>query len=337
MTQQFYLFPKRLLIYRGAKEAKVRERRRKRKVLALLQQLPIKVPKKQPKKNKETYIVVVTEIEKSKKKEIGFISKISNDLLNCAKEANEAKLAAKDKEVTMGIIAAKDETSERNDKVETTKKSADVPEEDDESEDEVKEGEHGAEHVCVNNKSLEDENFLKKNPDIRKLLMSVEDMLIDYRNSDNKETMEKDNIAFQEEATKMLDSVFENKKTSCMYQRYRVKWVSFALEHKLNKGTDKALLDQKLYEFFVAYGKEYIPSNLYVMYSCINHYFITNFGYKLNTKLRLQCYLKHNTSTLTYAGDRCRCKHTVGVCWCWGVVCWNSNLAFCQITTYYVY
>jgi len=265
-------------------------------VLALLQQLPIKAPKKQPKKNKETSIVVVTEIEKSKKKEIEFISKISNDLLNSAKETNEAMLAAKDKEVTMAILAANAETSEKNEKVEKTKKSTDVPEEDDGPEDEVKEGEHGAEPVCANNKSLEDENFLKKNPDIRKLLMSVENMLIDYRNSD-KDTMEKDNIAFQEEATKMLDSVFENKKTSCMYQRYQVKWVRFALENKLNKGTDKDLQDQKLYEFFVAYGKEYAPSSLYVMFSCINHYFITNFDYKLNTMLRLQRYLKHNTST----------------------------------------
>jgi len=62
----------------------------------------------------------------------------------------------------------------------------------------------------------------------------------------------KDSIAFQEEATKMMDTIFENKKTSCKYQRYQVKWVRFALVNKLNKGTDKDLLDQKLYEFFVS-------------------------------------------------------------------------------------
>jgi len=46
------------------------------------------------------------EVEKSKKKEIGFISKISNDLLNSAKEANEAILKArKDKEVTMALLS----------------------------------------------------------------------------------------------------------------------------------------------------------------------------------------------------------------------------------------
>ena len=82
-----------------------------------------------------------------------------------------------------------------------------------------------------------------------------------------------------------------------MYQRYQKKWVSYALEHKLNKSTNKDLLDKKLYEFFVGFGKEYAPSTLYVMYSCINHYFISNFGYKLNKMLRLQRYLKHNTST----------------------------------------
>ena len=33
------------------------------------------------------------------------------------------------------------------------------------------------------------------------------------------------------------------------------------------------------------------------MYSCVNHYFITNFGFKLNIMLRLQRFLKVNMST----------------------------------------
>jgi len=280
-----------------SKGSKSKGKKKKKESVSTTPTTSNKSPKEAAKeKPKETSIVVVTEIEKSKKKEIGFMSKISNDLLKSAREANEAMLAAKDKEVTMAILATKDETSEKKEEVENTEKSSDVPEENDGSQDEEKEGEHGDEPVCANNKTLEDKNFLKKNPDIRKLLMSVEDMLINYRNSD-KDTMEKDNVAFQEEATIMLESAFENKKTSLMYQRYQKKWVKFALENKLNKDTDKNLLDQKLYQFFVGFGKQYAPSTLYVMYSCINHYFISNFGYKLNTMLRLQRYLKHNPST----------------------------------------
>ena len=58
---------------------------------------------------KETSIVVVTEeksresSEKDKNKVIGFMSKISNELLKSANEANKTILRAKDKAVTLAL------------------------------------------------------------------------------------------------------------------------------------------------------------------------------------------------------------------------------------------
>ena len=153
------------------------------------------------------------------------------------------------------------------------------------------------EPVCANDKNIiEDIEVLKKHPELKKLLMSVEDMLVDYRNSDKK-TMESDNIPFQKAASEMVDTMFENKKTTYMYQRYQQMWVRFALKKKIQKNTSKDLLDQYLTEFFVTQGRSYSPSTLYVMISCINHYFITNYSFKLNSMLRLQRFLKVNTST----------------------------------------
>jgi len=57
------------------------------------------------------------------------------------------------------------------------------------------------------------------------------------------------------------------------------------------------VLHTHLLAFFIKLGQDYAPSTLYVIYSCINHHFITVNGYKLNTMLRLQRFLKLNTST----------------------------------------
>jgi len=231
------------------------------------------------------------------------MSKISNDLLKSANEANKVILRAKDKAVTLALsdpLVEQAKTSEKKEAVKETENDLDKSEEVDPPEaqsSEEGEGELDTEHVCTNNKNLEDEQVLRNHPDICNLLTTVEDMLVDYPNSDKK-TMESDSIAFQEEITQMMDKMFQNKKNSYMYTRYQRLWVTYyALVNELNKHTSKDLLDQKLYEFFVHQGQKYTPSTLYVMYSCINYYFIVNFGYKLNTMLRLQRFLKLNTST----------------------------------------
>jgi len=248
----------------------------------------------------ETSILVVTEenkdretSEKGKKKVVSYMTKILNEILESAKDTHKAILRAKDSKVTLDLanelVNAEEEKNEKESEGEKKKANDDEEEADNYlAEDEL---------VCANDKNIEDKEVLKEHPELEKLLMSVEDMLVDYRNSDKK-TMESDNIAFQKAASEMvLDKMFGNKKTSYMYQRYQQIWVRFSLKKKIQKNANKDLLDQYLTEFFVAQGRSYSPSTLYVMFSCINHYFITNFGFKLNSTLRLQRFLKVNTST----------------------------------------
>ena len=247
----------------------------------------------------ETSILVVTEenkdretSEKGKKKVVSYMTKISNEILESAKDAHEAILRAKDSEVTLSLASELDdvERGKKGKECEGEKKKANDDEE--ETDNYLEEDEP----VCANDKNIEDKKVLKEHPELEKLLMSVEDMLVDYRNSDKK-TMESDNIAFQKAASEMVDKMFGNKKTSYMYQRYQQMWVKFSLKKQIKKNASKDLLDQYLTEFFVVQGRSYSPSTLYVMFSCINHYFITNFGFKLNSMLRLQRFLKVNTST----------------------------------------
>jgi len=252
----------------------------------------------------ETSILVVTEektkdretSEEGKKKVVSYMTKISNEILESAKDAHEAILRAKDSEVTLALakdlIDEEEEDKNVNEKQGEKKKVNEVNDNEEEADIFLAEDEP----VCANDKNIEDKEVLKAHPELEKLLMSVEDMLVDYRNSDKK-TMETDNIAFQKAAAEMVDKTFGNKKTSYMYQRYQQMWVKFSLKKKIPKNATKDLLDQHLTEFFVAQGRSYSPSTLYVMFSCVNHYFITNFGFKLNSMLRLQRFLKVNTST----------------------------------------
>ena len=59
----------------------------------------------------------------------------------------------------------------------------------------------------------------------------------------------------------------------------------------------QAYLGQFYDRFFVEQGKVYAPSSLYVIYSCVNHWFINTYGFKLNGLLKLNRYLKAMTST----------------------------------------
>jgi len=167
---------------------------------------------------------------------------------------------------------------------------------------EVKETDNGGEEdvnkpITANDKTLEDATYLKEKPKVMKLLISIEDMMVAYRSA-NVSSMNTDDKAFHEATNKMVNTYFTTSKTEKMYKRYKdMMWVSYAKEKEINKKTSKDLLDLHLLAFFIQLGKDYAPSTLYVTYSCINHHFITKNGYKLNTMLRLQRFLKLNTST----------------------------------------
>ena len=219
--------------------------------------------------------------DSNEKNKVKSIMEISNDMFVSAKQVQQDIELEKEKELTKKIVSTVSDVSKEvvsNDKAAPDDAAAEK------------------ETPTVGDKKLEDEEFLQANASVRELLLKIEDMVVDYRNS-NVHTMNDDNQSFQAETENMLLSSFGSIKTTNMYQRYQRGWVSYALEHKVNKKTPKDLLDQHLLAYFVNVGKEYAPSTLYVIYSCINHYAITNYGFKLDTMFRLQRFLKLNTST----------------------------------------
>jgi len=59
----------------------------------------------------------------------------------------------------------------------------------------------------------------------------------------------------------------------------------------------KLTLDNFITKFFVTQGMIYCPSSLYVICSCINQWFISTYGFKLNSLLKVNRYLKAATSS----------------------------------------
>ena len=63
--------------------------------------------------------------------------------------------------------------------------------------------------------------------------------------------------------------------------------------------------DQDLVEFFKAHRARYAPSTLWVIYACLNSYFIDKFGINLNALPHLTRYLKGQTHL--YASKKSKC------------------------------
>jgi len=166
---------------------------------------------------------------------------------------------------------------------------------------EEKETDNGGEEdvnepITVNDKTLEDATHLKENPKVMKLLLSIEDMMENYRTV-NVDSMNANNKVFHQATDKMVNTYFTTTKTERMYKRYQDMWVRYAQKKNINKKTLKDSLNVYLLALFIQLGKDYAPRTFYAIYSCINHHFITKNGYELNTMLRLQRFLKLNTST----------------------------------------
>jgi len=249
----------------------------------------LSTPVRSNKKNKKKKLNVVS---LEKKTAVKTMMEVSNDIFISARDARDAIEKEKDEEVTKNLMnsslgLAEKQTRSEKKQEKVNKETKIIVEEVDEEANEP---------VTVNNKCLEDEGFLKENPQVKKLLLSIEDMMVDYRTS-NVHSMNADNQTFHEVTDKMVNNYFTTSKTEKMYKRYQQMWIRYAAEKQINNRTTKDALDNYLLTFFIELGNHYAPSSLYVIYSCINHHFITQNGFKLNKMLRLQRFLKLNTST----------------------------------------
>jgi len=82
-----------------------------------------------------------------------------------------------------------------------------------------------------------------------------------------------------------------------MYKQYQNKWLENTKGKKFKSFKSKDDVDCVLVDFFHLTAMMYSPSILYVIYSCVNSWFIDKYGYKLDACLRVNEYLKQTTST----------------------------------------
>ena len=80
-------------------------------------------------------------------------------------------------------------------------------------------------------------------------------------------------------------------KVEKMYGRYQRQW----MEHRDSIGLQDEYKDTELVRFFKGRRAKYAPSTLWVIYACLNAYFIEEYGKNLNNLPRLTRYLKSQT------------------------------------------
>ena len=107
--------------------------------------------------------------------------------------------------------------------------------------------------------------FLTENPGIKDLILKIEDMLLDFR-STNQKAAQDDSIQFQQGPSTELIDVYPVSKTKDMYKRYQEKFLAFTHENNINikkmvEEKSKLTLDNFITKFFVTQGMIYSPSS----------------------------------------------------------------------------
>ena len=86
-----------------------------------------------------------------------------------------------------------------------------------------------------------------------------------------------------------------------MYQQYQDQWKKFVEANSVKEEVS----DQDLVKFFKIKRGKYAPSTLWVIYACLNAYFIEDFGVNLNRLPRLTRYLKAQTHLYVTKKSKC--------------------------------
>ena len=115
----------------------------------------------------------------------------------------------------------------------------------------------------------------------------VDEVMVDVR-TNNELYMEEDQGVVEEEAARLVSS---STKVERMYERYQEMWKQYCEFHELTEERN----DQMLKGFFEELKKKYAASTLWVIYSCVNAYFVEKYGTKLNSMPRLSKFLKQVT------------------------------------------
>lgn len=125
----------------------------------------------------------------------------------------------------------------------------------------------------------------------KKLEEKMDDLLSKAKLPDDAECIDEQVII--DRATKYMNQTKD--RVNKMYERYQEMWKGYCIENLIT--TDKECEDKYLLAFFKEKEDKYAPSTLWVIYSCINAYFIDKFGKNLREYPRLTRYLKRQTHT----------------------------------------
>ena len=115
---------------------------------------------------------------------------------------------------------------------------------------------------------------------VEKVADNLEEVLMVSKLPKESESMDLD--LMEEHCCKAMDKL-SVKKVNNMYARYQEQWKVFVRKKKVKDEYN----DIKLLEFFKSIRNNYSPSTLWVIYSCLNSYFIDEYGKNLKNLPRL--------------------------------------------------
>ena len=130
------------------------------------------------------------------------------------------------------------------------------------------------------------------NSSVQNAANTLDEVLLDVKLPEKSEELNVDKM--ETEMKEILDKM-QNSQVKKMYTRYQNLWHKYIKEEGVS--VENEYNDVKLVGFFQKISRKYAPSTLWVIYSCLNSYFINMKGENLKNLPRLTKYLKNVTHT----------------------------------------
>ena len=141
-----------------------------------------------------------------------------------------------------------------------------------------------------NSDSSENDN----DPPVEKVSEEAIEGMLHLCNVDNNcnELSQEDFEGVVQFSSQIINQQDKTTRTNKMYARYQEQWLDFYYKNGQGDPFDDILMKA----FFEEKRKQYAPSTLWVIYSCVNSYYIDAYNYKLKLFPRLTKYLKNLTA-----------------------------------------
>ena len=123
------------------------------------------------------------------------------------------------------------------------------------------------------------------------IIDDIDEVLCDAKVSEDTPLSDRDYDLIANECQDIFENGYTNE-TQKMYQRYQELWFVYRDSMIVSPSLRNEYNDVLLRSFFKTMRKKYSPSTLWVLFSCVNRYFVDQYGVKLNSLPRLKAYLK---------------------------------------------